>query len=160
MEGGMGRFLRGAAKLVAALAVLVGAGFYVLAYHSTVAQELVCKGHWKDQPSEPETAYVDLTEYRWWLNLFNEITSNSPGPEGHAKVQTDKKLTTEYFSDVRRVGDGRLAIYTFRNFDFTTRTTGTMRGGYRAANREIVINLGEWPGTFVGTCEPDARQNR
>jgi hypothetical protein len=139
------------------LAALTGAGNYVLAHHSTDVQELVCRGHWKEAPSEAETAYLRLDEYPWWPKLFSQVWDGSPGPAESATVQTDKKAITEYFPDARRVFDGRLAMYSFHDFDFNTRKIGRFRGGYRAANKEVAIEFAGY-GPFIGTCETDVRR--
>ena len=68
----MRRVLAGILKIIAVAVLLVGVCLYVLVNHSTVTQELTCKGYWKElgQNKEvAEVAHVQLTEYRWWLRL-------------------------------------------------------------------------------------------
>lgn len=72
----MGKFLKAVLKLVIFLAVLGGAGLYVVVNHSEARQELVCNGHWKDAPHENETAYVELNEYRPWVRLWSNAHGN------------------------------------------------------------------------------------
>jgi hypothetical protein len=142
--------MRGTLKSLAVLAVAGGVALYVVFNHSEVRQELACKGHWKDAPQENDTAYVQLNEYRPWVRLW----SNS---HGNMLAQTDKRAMTEYLSDIRRVLDGRLAVYSFYDRSVSSDTVGKFRGGYRAANNEITI---EFLATsiFIGTCEPDNRR--
>lgn len=61
---------------------------------------------------------------------------------------------TEYISDVRRVFDGRLAMYSFHDYDFGNDQLGRFRGGYRAANKEITIEF-HATSIFIGTCKPE-----
>jgi hypothetical protein len=70
---------------------------------------------------------------------------------GNAKMQTDKRAMSEYFSDVRRLFDGRLALYSFHDYDFSKNQLGKFRGGYRAANKEITIEFMP-TAIFIGTC--------
>ena len=137
----MGSLLRGLLGLVVVTAI----GLYLIVTQSAVRQELICKGHWKDAPDEAETAYVQLNEYRWWVRLW----SNN---RGNANVQTDKRAVSEYFSDVSRVHEGRLAMYSFHDYDFQTKQIGKFRGGYRAANKEITIEFLP-TAVFIGTCD-------
>ena len=44
----MKRVLVGILKIIAVAVLLVGACLYVLVNHSTVTQELTCKGYWKE----------------------------------------------------------------------------------------------------------------
>jgi hypothetical protein len=106
----MGPFLRRLLKVLLSLTLLGVIGLYVIVNHSELRQELVCKGYWKAAPNQIETAYVQLNEYRWWVRLW----SNN---RGNANVQTDKRPMSEYFSDVRRVHEGRLAMYSFHDYD-------------------------------------------
>lgn len=147
----MGKFLKALLKLVIVLAAVAGAGFYVVVNHSEVRQELVCNGHWKDEPQANETAYVELNEYRPWVRLWSNA-------RGNMKAQTDKRAMTECFSGVTRVFDGRLAMYSFHDYDFSNdNNLGRFRGGYRAANKEIIIEFHP-TSVFIGTCERDIRQ--
>jgi hypothetical protein len=145
----MGKFLKAILKLVIVLLAVGGAGLYVVVNHSEARQEFVCKGHWKDAPQEDETAYVELNEYRPWVWLWSNT-------RGNMRVQTDKRAMTEFISDVRRIFDGRLAIYSFHDYDFSSNELGRFRGGYRAANGEITIEFLP-TSIFIGTCEPDIR---
>lgn len=132
-------------KVIIGLALAVAAVLYVVFEHSEARQELVCKGYWKDSPSESETAYVQLNEYRWWVRLW----SNN---QGNLLVQTDTRPLTDFISDLRRTFDGRLAFYQFYDYDFGSGKLGKFRGGYRAANNEITIEfLPE--AIFIGTCD-------
>ena len=124
----MGKFLKALLKLVIVLAAVAGAGLYVVVNHSEARQELVCKGHWKDEPQENETAYVELNEYRPWVRLWSNT-------RGNMQAQTDKRAMTEYFSDVRRVYDGRLAMYSFHDYDFRSVPRWLPRGEQRNHNR-------------------------
>jgi len=141
----MGSLLRNLLKVVLGLVIISAVGLYVMVNHSEIRQELVCSGHWKDAPTEPETAYLQLNEYRWWVRLWSN-------KQGNAKVQTDKRAMSEYFSDVTRVHDGRLAIYAFFDYDFRANQLGKFRGGYRAANKEITIEFLP-TAIFIGTCD-------
>jgi hypothetical protein len=153
-RGVMGKSLKAVLKLVIFLAIAEGAGLYVVVNYSEARQELVCKGHWKDAPQENETAYVEVNEYRPWVRLWSNT-------RGNMRAQTDKRAMTEYFSDVRRVFDGRLAMYSFHDYDFSNDKLGRFRGGYRAANNEITIEFhptSNFSSIFIGTCELDIRQ--
>lgn len=140
----MRRFIIVSMKAVAVLALIVAAGLYIVVNHSEVRQELVCSGHWKSAPSESEKAYVQLNEYRWWVRLWSD--SN-----GNATVQTNRRAMSEYISHITKIHDGRLALYSFHDYDFSANKVGRFRGGYRAANGEITIEfLPEV--VFIGTC--------
>lgn len=140
----MRRFIIASMKAIAFLALTVTAGLYIVVNHSEIRQELICKGHWKEEPSASETAYVQLNEYRWWVRLWAD--SN-----GNAKVQTDRRAMSEYIPHIIKIHDGRLALYSFHDYDFSANKVGKFRGGYRAANGEITIEfLPE--AVFIGTC--------
>ena len=130
----MGRILKRLLTALVGLAVIAAVGLYIVGNYSELRQELVCAGHWKDAPTENETTYVQLNEYRWWVRLWSNT-------HGNATVQTDKHGLSTYLSDVRRVHDGRLAMYSFHDRDFSKDQLGKFRGGYRAANKEIVIEF-------------------
>ncbi len=133
-------------KFFAVLAALVVACLFIVVNYSEARQDLICKGHWKEAPSESETAYVQLNEYRWWVRLWSD--SN-----GNAKMQTDRRAMSEYISHIVKIHDGRLALYSFHDYDFAANRVGKFRGGYRAANGEITVEfLTET--IFIGTCSP------
>lgn len=145
----MGKVLKHVLKVLAGIVVIAAAALYVVVNHSAARQELVCKGHWKDAPEASDTAYVQLNEYRPWIRLWS-------GPHGDVKVQTDKRAEVGYFEDVRRTGEGRLALYSFWDYDFQSNKLTKFRGGYRAANNEITMEF--WQGAiFIGTCELNSR---
>lgn len=145
----MGRFVKGSLKVICALLLVAAAGFYVVVNHSLIRQDFVCNGHWKDAPSESETAYVQLYEYRWWVHLY----SNS---RGYVKMQTDKRALSDYIPEVIRIHDGRLALYSFHEYDFKADKVGKFRGGYRAANNEITIEFLP-DAVFIGKCDGGVR---
>jgi hypothetical protein len=101
---------------------------------------LACKGHWKDK-GEAEVAHVQLTDWRWWVHLWG--TS-----DGDIKLQTEKLAMLGYYGFVRKIGEGSLALYEFRNTEH-----GDMRGGYLVANGEMTIKFADGL-VFVGTCGP------
>lgn len=68
------------------------------------------------------------------------------------RTEAVKRAMSEYFSDVTRVHDGRLAIYAFFDYDFRANQPGKFRGGYRAANKEITIEFLP-TAIFIGTCD-------
>ncbi len=136
-------------KFFALVAIVAGVALYVIVNHSEARQELVCRGHWKHAPQQSETAYVRLNEYRRWLIPWAST-------HGNALVQADKLAFTVYFSEVRRVFDGRMAMYSFHDFNFAADALGRFRGGYRAATNEITVEFTE-SAVFIGTCVQDRR---
>jgi hypothetical protein len=144
----MRRVLAAILKIIAVAVLLVGVCLYVLVNHSTVTQELTCKGYWKELGQDKEVAevaHVQLTEYRWWL--FGESY-------GNVKVQTEKFALAHYIPFVHKLGEGSLAIYEFRRSK-----SGDLQGGYRAANGEITLKFTDNL-VFVGTsCRPRATAN-
>lgn len=127
------------------ICLLVGIGLYVVVFHSAVRQELVCKGHWKSNPSDPETAFVQIEEYRPWVGLWS-----SSG--GNVKVATDKFALQQYIPALRRNMDGLLTLYSFYEYDHSKGMLGTMVGGYRVANGEITFKFSP-DLTFIGNCQ-------
>ena len=137
----MRRFLVGLLKVIAVAVLLAGVLLYVVVNHSGLTQELTCKGHWKDKEGA-EVAHVQLTDYRWWVHLWGES-------DGDIKVQTEKLAMLGYYGFVRKIGEGSLALYDFRNTK-----DSDMRGGYRVANGEMTIKFTDSL-VFIGTsCAP------
>jgi hypothetical protein len=138
--GTMRTFLRTSLKVLLGLVVTFGAASYLVVNHSAKEQELTCDGYLRrGAESQPEKAYVVLTEYRWWVHLWAES-------DGSVQAQTDKSALSRYIPFVMKIGDGSLALFEFRE-----EKLGKMVGGFRAANGEITItflsNI-----VFVGTC--------
>jgi len=123
----VGRILKRLLKVLGGLAVLTTVTLYIIANHSAAQRELTCSGHWRDQSENKETAYVQLNEYRWWVRLWSDR-------QGNAVLQTDKRALSDYIPDVRRIHDGKLALYMFHEGQ-------KFKGGYRAANKEITIEF-------------------
>ena len=84
MRGALRRFVIGTAWAIAALVLIAGACLYVVVAYSETTRELVCNGHWNGTTFEPETAYVQLKEYRPWVKLWSNR-------QGRVLVQTDKR---------------------------------------------------------------------
>jgi hypothetical protein len=134
-------------KIIAVAVLLVGVCLYVLVNHSTVTQELTCKGHWKELGQDKEVAevaHMQLTEYRWWLRLLG---SKSDG-YGFVKAQTEKFALAHYILFVDKINEGSLALY-----EFLESNSGKFQGGYRAANGELTLKFSDNL-VFVGTCRP------
>src|SRR5215207_2650432 len=103
----LGRIL----KIVAGAILLAGICFYVVLNHSTLTQELTCKGHWqrvRDTEQVAEVAHVQLTEYRWWVHLWAES-------DGNVAMQTEKLALASYLGFVHKIGEGSLSLYEFRD---------------------------------------------
>ena len=112
-------------KTIAVAVLLVGVCLYVLVNHSTLTQELTCKGYWKELGQDKEVAevaHVQLTEYRWWLRLLGSKSDDY----GFVKAQTEKYALAFYIPFVSKIGEGSLALYEFRESN-----PGDFRGGYR-----------------------------
>jgi hypothetical protein len=139
----MKHVLAGILKIIAVAVLLVGVCLYVLVNHSTVTQELTCNGYWKElgQNKEvAEVAHVQLTKYRWWL--WSES-------DGNVQAQTETFPLALYIPFVRKLNEGSLALYEFRDSE-----SADLRGGYRAANGEVTLKFSDNL-VFVGTsCRP------
>ena len=141
----MRHVLAGIMKIIAVTVLLVGVCFYVVVNYSALTQELTCKGYWKElgQNKEvAEVAHVQLTEYRWWVHLWSES-------DGNVKAQTEKFALAHYIPFVRKLNEGSLALYEFRESK-----SADLQGGYRAANGELTLKFSDNL-VFVGTsCRP------
>jgi hypothetical protein len=143
------KVVRALVTLIVASVAVGGVALYVVLNHSTVERQLICKGKWKGDPPKEETAYVRLTEYRPWVLLWSSS-------HGNLTAQTHAHPYSAYISDIRKINHGTLAIYSFRDFPRSDDHPGPIRGGYRAASQEILIEFAPAL-VFVGSCEPDAR---
>jgi hypothetical protein len=128
-------------KWVLAAVVALGVVLIVVVNFSERKQFYVCDGETRvGDKSTPDKAYVELSEYRWWVHLWSES-------DGNLRVQLDKANMIDYLTTVMRIGDGRLALYQFMDFD------RKFKGGLKAANGEISIKIGENV-MFSGNCIP------
>jgi hypothetical protein len=136
----MTRVFIGMLKIIAVTLLVAGMLFYVLVNHSTLTQELTCNGYWRERGDE-EVAHVQLTEYRWWVHLWAES-------DGNVKMHAEKLAVANYVEFVRKIGEGSLALYEFRD----DKGRG-FKGGYRVSKGEMTIKLSDSL-IFVGSCKP------
>jgi len=125
------------------IAVLASAVTLLLAIinFSEVKHSYVCQGETRRmQERFVDTAYVVLSEYRWWVKLWSD-----PTRDGTLETQLERANTVDYVTAVTRVGSGPLALYTFKSFE------GDFKGGLKAANGEFTLQLYK-DLMFVGTC--------
>ena len=97
-------------KIPAIIVCALSATYFVVLNFSGENQNLTCKGTLVDNGSQtPETAYVVLTQYRWWVHLW------SADSDGTLSMQTDKSGYFGFVPFIDRIGDGSLALYIFKN---------------------------------------------
>jgi len=95
-----------------------------------VTQELTCKGLWKDQSQvKDETAHLQLTTHRWWVGLWSKH-------DGSARIQFDNVPAQYHISDIEKINEGSLALYTFNRW-----ASGFPRGGYQVANSKLILGV-------------------
>jgi hypothetical protein len=69
--------------------------------------------------------------------------------DGNVKAQTEKFALAHYIPFVRKLNEGSLALYEFRESK-----SADLQGGYRAANGELTLKFSDNL-VFVGTsCRP------
>ncbi len=98
---------------------------------SEITQDLVCEGEVTRQGDlvQSDTAYVELTEYRWWVGLWSDS-------DGMVAAQFDQVQAMFLTFHMLKIGDGNLALFSFWKDDGRD-----MTGGYRAANSEIILRI-------------------
>ncbi|MDN2579187.1 hypothetical protein [Aquibium sp. ELW1220] len=123
-----------------ALFGLATVSFYILANHSLVRTSLTCEGAWKSTSEGfevAETMFLVIYIYRPWILWVEE--------DGYARAETKDKPFSTFVSRVTQIGDEPLVNYLFSDTD------GSMRGGYRRASKEVVLQLVDGF-NFVGVC--------
>jgi hypothetical protein len=125
-------------QILGAVVVVCAGLLYIVINHSTITRELTCVGSLTNGSDRlPDTAHVQLIEYRWWVHLWSDS-------DGNAKAQLEDFSSSIYISNIKKIGDGSLALYQFKDDD-----GNNLVGGYREANGEITFRLASGL-TFTG----------
>lgn len=118
--------------LVAAVAIL-GLLLIVAVRLSEIEHFYECKGTiTHDGTTKPLTAYVQLNEYRWWVDLWDKSYGNL-----HVEIP---KGGTLYYSDLRKVGS-QLMIWDY---------TGEYKGSYSRISGTLEVHTDK--GLIQGKC--------
>lgn len=129
-------------KFIAGLIALAALALLVVINFSEVKTNFVCDGELNRKgKAVPEKAFLELSEYRWWVHLWN-------ASYGNLKAQLDNDVWSTYAPKVDRIGDGALATYMFWNYE-----ANKLLGGLRAANGALTLNLADEV-VFTGKCRP------
>jgi hypothetical protein len=116
--------------------VIVATMFLVAVKFSAVDYRFECSGNLVlTQNSRPETIYLKLQKYRWWVRFW----SNSKGALW-AEVPNE---ASEYYSQLSEAGD-LLQIYKGPN---------KFNGNFSSLSKALTLEI-PFHGTFSGTCKP------
>ena len=121
--------------LVAAVALL-GLLLIVAQRFSEIEHSFECKGTiTHDGTTEPLTAYVQLNEYRWWVDLWDKSYGNL-----YVEIQKSGTFGTLYYSDLRKV-DSRFFLF---------HHTGEYKGFYSRLSGTLEVHTDQ--GLIQGKC--------
>ena len=123
------KFIKYFAALIAVAALLI----LFVGNFSAVETRFKCSGAiTQHERTEPETIFMKLQEYRWWVGLWSKS-------DGAIWLEVPNK-TFEYFSHIVEVGD-QLQIY-----DYDKKPTGH----FSTLSKSLVVSTPYW--SFEGTC--------
>ena len=119
--------------------MLIGTLLYIAANYSEKKKEFTCEGETKvaDGPAEADKGRLQISEYRWWVSLWNDRT------DGNAIFQSTK-FAYFYENDLNQSGDGNFSMY-----------MGLSKGRrfvFRLATGELDVQQAGM--TFTGECRP------
>lgn len=104
---------------------------------SETKQNLICSGTiTKEGVSEDSTIYLELSDYRPWVKLWNDS-------EGYINLEIPNEWV-EYYSYIKREGH-QLQIY-------ETYPEKTLKGNLSTLSKSLSIDLGSPFGFFEGSC--------
>lgn len=134
--------MRKRTKYIAAVAA--AAGLFAAFTFSAADTFLVCEGAVEAAGTPPaeDKAYLWLSEYRWWANLWSDS-------QGYATVRFDKAPFQLYFDGLRRVGEGEPARYTLLRGDQPA-------GDFRAEDNTLLLSIPNQASEFTGRCSEQA----
>ncbi|NTG29978.1 hypothetical protein G6L08_22785 [Agrobacterium rhizogenes] len=128
--------------IILGVALLCGAGLYVLIYHWIKQTALTCSGKWEQGVGEwkgrSETVFAVIGEFRPWIMGDNQ---------GDLHAESLDFPLSVYVSDMKRIGSDPMTIYEFRQYN-----DPTIVGGYRSAFKELTLKFMDGM-VFYGTCE-------
>jgi hypothetical protein len=124
-------------KLIKYLGALIAAAVILLVFvanFSAVETHFQCSGTiTKHSNSQPETIYMKLQEYRWWVGLWSDS-------DGSVWLEVPNG-SLEYFERVIEVGD-QLQIYDYQK---------NPKGYFSSLSKTLAITTTTW--SFAGTCK-------
>ena len=128
-------------KIFSSLAILlvgVVSAFVIVANFSEARTDLTCKGNvTKAGQSNPNTIYVALNEYRWWVGLWSDSDGNLKVelPNGHYF----------YYGTIKGTGDH---LQIFDGFQDKLEN----KGSYSKLSKSLKFVIAPFVGFFEGTC--------